>query len=191
MKPLHSFIVQIPKKFKDELSFNGGTLKIITKFDEFASRVNNAKIIGVPNGVDESNIGKTLYFHHHVVMEQKYDIGENLFLVNYDPAGGYANHAISIEDEDGNFTMLGDWCFILPPAEKEEDTNSSILILSLEEKPELEGEVFALPADTEWIGASPGNVVGYTKDSDYTMELQDGTKVYRMRITELMYAKED
>jgi hypothetical protein len=32
--------------------------------------------------------------------------------------------------------------------------------------------------------------VGYTKNSEYEMELKDGTKVYRMRTTELVYVKE-
>lgn len=48
------------------------------------------------------------------MVEQRYDIGDNLYLVNYDAAGGYGNHAIAIEDKDANITMLGDWCFVLP-----------------------------------------------------------------------------
>jgi hypothetical protein len=33
-------------------------------------------------------------------------------------------------------------------------------------------------------------MVGYTKNSEYEMELLDGSKVYRMRATELVYVKE-
>jgi len=191
MKPLHHFIVHIPQKFNDEVSFNGGTLQLVSKFNEFEHRVNYGEIVGCP--VDcpiESCEGAILYFHHHVVMEQMYDLGEDLFLVNYDPIGGYANHAIAIEDEAGDITMLGDWCFVAPPVEQEEETSDSGIILSLKEEPELEGILLALPPDSEWIGTKSGDMVGYTKNSEYEMELLNGDKVYRMRTTELVYAKE-
>ena len=191
MKPLHHFIVHIPQKFNDEVSFNGGTLKLVSKFNEFEHRVNYGEIVGCP--VDcpiESCEGAILYFHHHVVMEQMYDIGDDLYLVNYDPIGGYANHAIAIEDEAGDITMLGDWCFVAPPVEQEEETSDSGIILSLEKEPELEGVLLTLPSDSEWIGTKSGDMVGYTKNSEYEMELLNGDKVYRMRTTELVYAKE-
>ena len=191
MKPLHHFIVHIPQKFNDEVSFNGGTLQLVSKFNEFEHRVNYGEIVGCP--VDcpiESCEGAILYFHHHVVMEQMYDLGEDLFLVNYDPIGGYANHAIAIEDEAGDITMLGDWCFVAPPVEQEEETSDSGIILSLEKEPELEGVLLTLPPDSEWIGTKSGDMVGYTKNSEYEMELLNGDKVYRMRTTELVYAKE-
>lgn len=191
MKPLNHFIVRIPKKFKDEVSFNGTTLKLVSKFNEFEHRHNYAEIVGCP--VDcpiESCKGAILYFHHHVVMEQMYDIGEDLFLVNYDPEGGYGNHSIAIEDKAGRIHMLGDWCFVAPPDEPEEETTDSGIVLSIKEEPKLEGELLSIPKDAEWIGAKSGDVVGYRPNSEYEMELQDGTKVYRMRITELVYAKE-
>lgn len=193
MKPLHHFIVHIPKKFNDEVELgNDTTLKIVTHFDEFGNRVNQGRIVAAPAGFkDAPYIGQTLYFHHHVVMEQIYDIGDNLYLVNYDPEGGYGNHAIAIHDEADRIHMLGDWCFVAPPAEDKEKTSPSGIILSIKKEPELEGELLALPKDSEWLGASVGDMVGYRKNSDYRMELQDGTMVYRMRITELVYVKED
>ncbi len=75
--------------------------------------------------------------------------------------------------------------------EPEEETTDSGIVLSIKEEPKLEGELLALPKDAEWIGAQSGDVVGYRPNSEYEMELQDGTKVYRMRITELVYAKKD
>jgi hypothetical protein len=192
MKPLHHFIVRLPQKFKDEIKLSEETtLKLVTKFNEFQHRLNYGEIVGCP--VDcpiESCEGAILYFHHHVVMEQRYDIGDDLYLVNYDSNGGYGNHSIAIEDKAGNINMLGDWCFVLPPVEEEETTTDSGIILEVKKEPKLEGELLTLPRDTEWIGAESGDMVGYTKNSEYQMELQDGTKVYRMRITELVYAKE-
>lgn len=188
MRPIKDFIVHIPKKFKDEVSFNGGALKLVSKFNEFEYRVNSAKITGCPPGFD--CVGDTLYFHHHVVMEKMYDIGDDLYLVNYDCDGGYSNHAIAIEDKAGNINMLGDWCFVAPPLEKEEKTSDSVIILSLAEEPELEGVLLYLPRDSAWLGAKSDDLVGYTKNSEYEMELANGEKVYRMRITELVYVKE-
>ena len=193
MKPLRHFVVRIPKKFKDEIKLSDETtLKLVTKFNEFEHRFNYAEIISCPVNCPLENCeGGTLYFHHHVVMEQAYDIGEGLYLVNYDPLGGYGNHSIAVEDKDGDITMLGDWCFVLPPDKPEEETSASGIVLSLAKEPELEGELLTLPSDSEWIGAKPGDMVGYTKNSEYEMELKDGTKVYRMRTTELVYVKEE
>lgn len=190
MKSLHHFIVELPEKFKSEISFNGGKLHLINKFQEFEHRVNNGRIVATPKGISDYYVGCTLYFHHHVVMEQKYDIGENLYLVSYDRAGGYSNHSIAIEDKNDNLNMLGDWCFVLPPADSEEETSSSGIILSIKEEPELEGVLVSLPSNSDWIGAKVGDTVGYTKDSDYSMVLKDDTKIYRMRTTELVYVKE-
>tara|TARA_R110000803_G_scaffold203830_2_gene269581 strand:+ start:216 stop:791 length:576 start_codon:yes stop_codon:yes gene_type:complete len=191
MKALNHFIVHIPKKFKDEVSFNGSSLKLVNKFNEFDHRVNSGKIVNVPKGIDKKHIGDTMYFHHHVVIEQRYDIGDNLYLVQYDSNGGYGNHAIGIENKDSDITMLGDWCFVAPPVEKEEASSDYVLILSLTEEPELEGILLSIPKDSEWIGAKSGDMVGYTKDSEYKMELLNGDKVYRMRTTELVYVKKD
>jgi len=190
MKALNHFIVHIPKKFKNEVTFNGGTLEIVNKYNEFEHRVNSGEIKNVPKGIDEKHIGSTMYFHHHVVIEQRYDIGDNLYLVQYDSDGGYGNHAIGIENKNGDITMLGDWCFVAPPVEEEEETSDSGIILSIKEEPELEGVLLAIPRDSEWIGAKLNDLVGYTKNSEYEMELLDGSKVYRMRATELVYVKE-
>ena len=190
MKALNHFIVHIPKKFKNEVTFNGGTLEIVNKYNEFEHRVNSGEIKNVPKGIDEKHIGSTMYFHHHVVIEQRYDIGDNLYLVQYDSDGGYGNHAIGIENKNGDITMLGDWCFVAPPVEEEDETTDSGMILSIKEEPELEGVLLAIPRDSEWIGAKLNDLVGYTKNSEYEMELLDGSKVYRMRATELVYVKE-
>lgn len=191
MKPLHHFVVKLPQKYKDEIKLsNETTLKLVTKFNEFEHRFNYGEIVAAPSQFANRK-GDTLYFHHHVVMEQVYDIGDNLYLVNYDSAGGYSNHAIAIEDKAGNITMLGDWCFVLPPDEEEETTTASGIVLEIKKEPKLEGVLLALPEDSEWLGAGVGEVVGYRKNSQYEMELLHGIKTYRMRITELMYAKKE
>ena len=123
-------------------------------------------------------------------MEQMYNIVDELYLVHYDVEGGYGNHANAIEDEAGDITMLGDWCFVASPFDSKEETSPSGIILSIQEEPELEGELLYLPPDSEWIGTESGDMVGYTKNSEYEMELKDGDKVYRMRTTELVYVKE-
>ena len=192
MRPLRQFIVQLPQKFKDKIKVGGIELELVSKFNEFEHRFNYGHIVAAPVGFkDAPYVGQVLYFHHHVVMEQMYDIGDNLYLVNYDPEGGYGNHAIAIEDEAGDITMLGDWCFVLPPPPPKETTTASGLILEIKKEPKLEGELLAIPRDSEWIGTKPGDMVGYRKNSQYEMELLDGTKVYRMRTTELVYVKEE
>jgi hypothetical protein len=190
MRPLRQFIVHIPQKFKDEIKLTEDTtLKLVTKFNEFENRVNLGSIVSCPSGFPNCE-GDTLYFHHHVVLEQKYDIGDDLYLVDYDPNGGYGNHAIAIESEADGITMLGDWCFVAPPPKAEEKTTASGIILGLKEEPKEEGQLLHMPEGSEWIGASAGDLVGYRPNSEYEMELLDGSKAYRMRTTELVYVKE-
>lgn len=193
MKPIRQFIVHIPQKFKDEIKLSDETtLKLVNKFNEFEHRFNYGEIVSCPmNCPLQDCVGSTLYFHHHVVVEQRYDIGDDMYLVDYDPNGGYGNHSIAIEDKDGDITMLGDWCFVLPPPPPKETTTASGIVLEIKEQPKEEGVLLALPPDSEWIGARGGDLVGYRKNSEYEMELLDGTKVYRMRTTELVYVKEE
>ena len=40
MNMLYYFVVELPKKFRDEIDFADTTLKIETKFNEFEHRVN-------------------------------------------------------------------------------------------------------------------------------------------------------
>ena len=191
MQPLHHFVVKLPQKFKDKVNVGGIELELVSKFNEFEHRFNYGHIVAAPVAFKKAPyIGQILYFHHHVVMEQMYDIGDDLYLVNYDPFGGYGNHSIAIEDEAGDITMLGDWCFVAPPPKAEEETTSSGIILGLPEKPKEEGQLLHMPEGSEWIGASAGDLVGYRPNSEYEMELFDGSKAYRMRTTELVYVKE-
>ena len=149
MKPLHHFVVSLPQKFKDEVKFGDTTLKLVNKFNEFEHRYNYGTIVAAPPQFNGQYDGFTLYFHHHVVMEQRYDIGDDLYLVNYESDGGYGNHAIAIEAEAGDITMLGDWCFVLPPDEEEETTTDSGIILEIKKEPKLEGVLLTLPEDSE------------------------------------------
>lgn len=190
MRPLTQFLVKIDQKFKDTFTLGGKELYLDSKFDEFSHRTNFAPLVAVPARFDwEVQEGDILYFHHHVVMEKMYDVGEGQYLVNYDPAGGYSCHAIAIE-RDGELTMLGDWCFV-SVEEGEENVSPSGIILSLEKEEKLEGKLLSLPSKYEWLGAEVGDTIGYTKDADYKMETTSGEDVYRMRTTELVYAKKD
>jgi len=79
MRPLHQFVVHIPKKLKDKITVGGLELELVNKFQEFEHRINYGKIVAAPVGFNDAPyVGQMLYFHHHVIMEQAYDIGENL-----------------------------------------------------------------------------------------------------------------
>jgi hypothetical protein len=104
--------------------------------------------------------------------------------------GGYGNHAIAIEDEAGDITMLGDWCFVAPPIRRKKKQLLLVLFLASKKNLKKKDSFYICPQDSEWIGASAGDLVGYTKNSEYEMELLDGSKAYRMRTTELVYVKE-
>jgi co-chaperonin GroES (HSP10) len=65
---------------------------------------------------------------------------------------------------------------------------SSVLEIVQEDVPNDRGRVWADSQELSREGLSKGDVVYFSKNSDYEMEV-DGTKVWRMLIGDLMYAE--
>jgi co-chaperonin GroES (HSP10) len=137
-----------------------------------------------------AKVGDTLYFHHHIISNTQLFIYENHYIVSYSEENGYHNHAYAYETEDGLY-MLGDWVFVESISENKEETSASGLIVSLSKPEEKEGRLLYINKATEEMGLKVGDVIGFSKNSDYQMTLKDGRKVWRMRNDDLMYVKEN
>jgi co-chaperonin GroES (HSP10) len=189
MKVLHEFIVMMPKKFKDTIKFGEVELFLDARFNEFANRISEAEIVATPvkfpTGAKE---GDTLYFHHHVVLDKRAEIDKDLYRVKYDPEGGYGSQAYAYKDSEDNITVLTGWVFLIPD-EGKEPTSESGIIISTQKEIKREGVVrFDTPELLE-MGVKAGDTVGFSKESDYTMEV-DGEKLWRMTPNDLLYVKE-
>jgi hypothetical protein len=174
MRPLNHFIVHLPNKFKDTIKVGDKELYLASKFNEFENRNTYGTIVGVPERHDTgAKIGDTLYFHHHVVMNTSLMIGDDKYIVMYDPEGEYANHALAYKDSDGAVHPLGDWVFLLKP-ERKQDTK---------------GELAYDSEGTRELGLKAGDIVGFSKNSDYEIDV-DGIAMYRMLLRDLVYVEE-
>ena len=130
MQALNLFIVRLPKKFKDTIEVAGQELYLASKFNEFENRYNYGEIISVPAKYDTgASVGDTLYFHHHICVESKYHLQEDLYMVQYEPDGGYGSHAYAFQRPSGSVVMLSDWVFVRPPEKEDEQKTTSGIIL--------------------------------------------------------------
>lgn len=191
MNPLRDFIIYLPKKINDSIVVGGKELYIETKFDEFNHRYNFAEITAIPKKYNiGAKVGDTLYFHHHIISSNQLVISENHYIVSYSEEEGYHNHAYAYENEDG-IHMLNDWVFVESIAVEEENKTESGIILSIKKEDEKEGRILYLNKEAEeYLGLKVGDVIGFSKNSDYPMTLKDGRKVWRMRNNDLVYVKE-
>jgi co-chaperonin GroES (HSP10) len=189
MKVLHEFIVRMPKKFKDTIKFGEVELFLDARFNEFANRISEAEIVATPvkfpTGAKE---GDMLYFHHHVVLDRRAEIDKDLYRVKYDPEGGYGSQAYAYKDSEDNISVLSGWVFLIAD-EGKEPTSETGIIISTQKEIKREGVVrFDTPELLE-MGVKAGDMVGFSKESDYTMEV-NGEKLWRMTPNDLLYVKE-
>lgn len=193
MITLNHFIVNVPQKTQDTVKLGDKEIFLDTRFNEFEHRVCFGTVVCSPilhdTGVEE---GDTLFFHHHVTQNKTLSMGEDNYLVIYDPEEPRASHAIAFRDKNGELKMLSKWVFVQPKEEepKEEVTESGIIVaINLEKKEPSEAVVFMPHEELKRQDVKVGDVVGFDRDSDYKMKLDDESIVYRMRVEDLSYVK--
>jgi len=189
MKSKHAFIVHIPKKFKDTIRIGDTDLYIDPKFREFENRVCEGKITSLPLVYDGgANVGDTLYFHHHVVMNKKLSLGDDLYLVQYHKGEGYNSQAYAYKNENG-INLIDEWVFLDAVNPEGFSPNSSGIILNLNKDDH--GNKSKVSFNSPMLASYDlyvGDVVGFSKNSDYEMEI-DGKAYWRMTINDIMYAE--
>tara|TARA_B110000977_G_scaffold95860_1_gene126473 strand:- start:4556 stop:5128 length:573 start_codon:yes stop_codon:yes gene_type:complete len=187
MKNPNAFIIRLPEKFKSELELGDVNILLVSKFQEFENRHMEAKIVSLPVLHDTgAKVGDTLYFHHHVVLNAHFDIGDDLYLVPFHPMGGRNNLANAFKNEEG-IHLLADWVF-MEPMESSKKMKSDLIELLPEDAPNDHGRIKYPSEALEEMDIHPGDVVYFSKNSDYEMEV-DGEKLWRMMTSDLEYAE--
>ena len=190
MKSPSAFIIKLPKKFKDKITVAGQELELVNKFHEFENRYMEAEIVSVPVAWETgAKPGDTLYFHHHVVLDKRAEIDKELYRVKFDPDGGYGSQAYAYKGDDGEVKVLTGWVFLIPE-EAEEPTSDSGLIISTKKEVKMEGVIRFDTPELLDMGVKAGDRVGFSKESDYTMDV-NGEKLWRMTPNDLLYVKEE
>lgn len=195
MKTLDLFVVELEKKVNDTITTDSGLeLFIDTRFEmgEFNNRITEGPVVCAPvkynTGVKE---GDTLYFHHHVVINDGQPLtGEdNHYIVRYNPDYTHGNQAIAYKCQDtGEITTLAGWTLLEAVDEEEEFISDVIEVIELNDKLPRKGRV---AFDTPWLESEnvrKGDVVGFVKNADYRINI-DGKEYYRTRIEDLLYVE--
>ena len=195
MKTLDLFVVELEKKVNDTITTDSGLeLFIDTRFEmgEFNNRITEGPVVCAPvkynTGVKE---GDTLYFHHHVVINDGQPLtGEdNHYTVRYNPDYTHGNQAIAYKCQDtGEITTLAGWTLLEAVDEEEEFISDVIEVIELNDKLPRKGRV---AFDTPWLESEnvrKGDVVGFVKNADYRINI-DGKEYYRTRIEDLLYVE--
>ncbi len=187
MRPLSNFVVYVPKKVNETKKIGDVEIYIETKFNEFEHRVMEGEVVGIPEKYKtQVAVGDTLYFHHHVVITpQVLDEKNDLYQVNYSPNGGHATQSYIVKKKDTDeIIALDDWVF-LDPIKPEPKLKSDILeLVSFEEEVNYKGKIMYASDKIKELGLKIGDVVWFTKNSDYEMQIDD-KKLWRVLIQNL------
>lgn len=193
MKTLNFFVVEIPKRLNDTIRTESGfEIYIDTKFDEFKHRTTEAEVVSSPVKYDTGvKAGDTLYFHHLVVVNDGQPLTgmDDQYIVKCDPKYTIGNQAFAYKSKKtGKVKPLFGWA-ILESVEEHIDKPSEIIeVVSLKEKPTRKGKVSFDSSDLKDLGVKKGDVVGFAKDMDYRLII-DEKEYYRVRSEDLLYVE--
>lgn len=193
MKTFDLFVVELEKQLDDKITTEGGLeLYIDTKFDEFENRITEGPVVASPFKYDTGvEVGDTLYFHHHVVINDGQPLtGEdNHFIVQYNPGYTAANQAIAYKSKKtGEVRPLAGWSLLEGVEEPKEEESSIIEVVKLSEDPVTKGRVAFEAPWVDELGLKIGDVVGFKENRDYRIKI-DGKEYYRTRTEDLLYVE--
>jgi len=193
MKTFDLFVVKIDKLINDTIKTEGGLeLYIDNRFNEFQNRTTEAPVVAVPFKYDTGvEVGDTLYFHHLVVINDGQPLtGEdNHYLVRFDPDNTVNNQAIAYKSaKTGRVHPLAGWSLLERVEEREEKQSDIIDVVKLKDSPVTKGKVSFTPPWVEELGLEVGDVVGFRKNMDYRITIED-KEYYRVRAEDLMYVE--
>mgnify|MGYP000214876382 FL=1 len=194
MRPLYDFHIKVEKNFEDEFKVGSLTLAKDMRFDDFEGRISYAEIVAVPEKFGTAaEIGDLLVFHHHINQEpDKYFIGGGVARVSYDPTN-YQGQSYAAISPSGEVKMLGNWVFLEAASQKQEEygSKSGLFLGHKSEEDKQEARVYCEGLGTEELDLKKGDLVGYSKNSDYLIKLPNGDKVYRMKPDDIIYKAEE
>ena len=191
MKPLFDFLVKVDRLFEDDFKLDSGlVLHKDTRFDDFEGRISFGEIVGMPEKfATPAALGDILVFHHHINQDfEKYQVSEGVARVSYDPTN-YQGQAYAAISPDGEIKMLGNWIFLRAVDDKmQENTSASGLFLGYQKvEAKSEAEVYCEGLGTEELGLKTGDLVRYSKNSDYRIKLPSGDEVFRCKPDDLLF----
>lgn len=193
MKTLNFFIVHLEKRLNDTIKTAGGLeLYLDPKYDEFKNRINEGEVVAAPLKHDTGvEVGDTLYFHHHVVINKGQPLtgNDNHYIVMYDPNVAINSQAFAYKSKaTGEVRALSNWAILEYVEEEDEVKSDTIEIVKLKESPVRKGRLSFENSRSDALGIKAGDIVGFEKKRDYRFTL-DEKQYYRTRLEDLMYVE--
>ena len=192
MKSPLNFIVKIDSTTNNKMKTDSGLeLYVDTRFNEFDHRTTEGEVLAVPEKRDTPvEVGDTLYFHHHVVLNGGMPISEldKWYMVIYNPHSAAYNQAIAYKSKKtGKINAIKGWCLLEPDQEdRERPIESELEIVRLKKSSVTTGVVSFPSKELDDLGVSDGDVVGFKKNRDYRIKINE-KEYYRVAVTELLY----
>lgn len=186
MKSINNYIVNIEKKYEDEIEYK--SLKLYKNVNDSTTwdATRQGSVIEIPfNNFHNLNVGDIVVFHHNIVYENigydglrkesEYYISDFTYRIPPDLIYGYYR--------DGEFFPVDDWCFIRPLYKEEK--HDKFYIPNSVKRDNFTGEVVYPSEKLKKLGVKTGDVVGYSKFSEYRMKI-NGEILFRMKTNKIM-----
>ena len=180
----NTFVVKVESDKVSELDIvgaNGKKIQIDTDYNKYKHSVQVGTIWATPIRITDGendvplNVGDKIIFHHFVCQpDHKLNIGENLYRCEY-----FNIYGKYVEDK---LIPIETTIFIEPILEDEESLFvGKIRIKNHREVLKRKGIVYECSPQTIKLGLSKGDVVYYSSNADYRMDV-DNKELYRMRL---------
>jgi co-chaperonin GroES (HSP10) len=190
MQYLEHFIIHTPKKLQDTKKLGDIDIYIETKFNAFEHRVPFGTVVSTPLKHNTPvKAGDLLYVHHHVMMDDSNDMGDNMLKVKYHPDGGFSTQCYAYKNEEG-IHVMSDWVLVEPIEQPNKLKSSIIEIVEFEKQPNRYGKIHCSSEALEEMGIKVGDVVYFSENADYEMEIE-GQKLWRMNTGHLLAVIDD
>ncbi len=186
------FLVQVTdskNSFIKIKGINGESLSVDTDYNKTKHSVQIGKIFATPIAITNKyendtpiNVGDVVVFHHFVCMpDHKMPIESNIFRAEYFHIYG--------KIENDTIMPIEDVIFVEPILEPKENMFAGSIQLKAERGYlKQQGVVFAASKKAKAMGVLPGDIIFYTHNADYPMEIV-GKQLYRMRIRNIVGIK--
>lgn len=182
MKSLYKFIVSPLNGRYDNTKDLGDGKKLILNTDisehKFISR--EAEVLAIPTsfytGID---VGDIVVVHHNV-FRRWYDVRgiekNSSNFIDEDKYGVYTDQIYMYKKPNGEWNGLGDFIFVRPVKNKQK--------YQLKSDHDLVGILHVGNKETDGMGLSVGDTIGFTMSSEYEFNIDD-MLLYRMRASDI------
>jgi co-chaperonin GroES (HSP10) len=181
MKSLYDFIVKpLGDRYENEIKLGDKTLVLNTKIENWKAVNNLAVVIETPKAFKTDIKKGDIIVVHQNVFRVFYDMkGVKKNSRSYFKDGLYfcAIDQIYLYKNIGDWKSFGDRCFVIPLKNKES--------LSLDKEQKLIGILKYGNSSLEALKISPGDVVGFTPNSEWDF-IVDDQRVYCMKSNDIV-----